>query len=122
MATLKDKMYSLLHQVRNNLNDEILRADKSGDYLDFEKAMDHIKVTEVALKTVRAQIRTMLRKTKPAFQEACPHENKVAVVVRQFAGEKRFVEEESCTRCSKSFKHVDPGFLGTEPIVGNSGR
>ncbi len=103
MATLEDKMYSLIHQVRNNLCDAVGHADKSGDYLDFEKAMDQVKVSEAFLKKVRAQVRTMMRKTKPAFQEACPHENKVAVVVRQMAGEKRFVEEERCTRCSKSF-------------------
>lgn len=102
MATLKDKMYDLVRQVRNNLNDQVLIADKSGDYLDFEKAFKEVRAVESKLQIVRAQVRTMLRKTKPAFQAACPHENKVATHVRTSGGV-RVVEEEACTACSKSF-------------------
>ncbi len=102
MATLKDKMYGLIWQVRNQLNDAIANADETGNYPDFEAAMKQVHIAEAKLKVVRAQVRTMIRKTKPAFQAACPHETKVATHVRTSGGV-RVVEEEACTACSKSF-------------------
>jgi hypothetical protein len=103
MASLKDKMYDLLRQVRTNLNDAVGYADETGKHQDFEKAFDEVKATEKKLKAVRAQVRTMMRKTKPAFQGACPHTNKVDVRVLQNVDGKRIVEEQRCTGCSKSF-------------------
>lgn len=102
MATLKEKMYDLLRQVRTNLNEAITYADGTGKYPDFELAMQQIHIAEAKMKVVRAQVRTMMRKTKAAFQAACPHTNKVDVQVRHVAGVRK-VEVQACTVCSKSF-------------------
>lgn len=103
MATLKDKMYDLLRQVRTNLNDAVNYAEETREYLDFAKAFDEVKAVERKLKVVRAQVRTMMRKSRPAFQAACPHTNKVDVRVLQNVDGKRIVEEQRCTGCSKIF-------------------
>ncbi len=102
MATLKDKMYDLLREVRTHLNDAILYADGTGKYPDFELAMQRVHIAEAKLKIVRAQVRTTMRKTKPAFQAACPHANKVDVQIRHIAGV-RTVETQACSACSKTF-------------------
>lgn len=103
MATLKDKMYDLVKHVRNCLNDAVGYADGTQKYTDFEAAMKEVKVAERKLKAVRAHVRTYMRKTKAAFQAACPHESKVPVQVSQSSGGVRTVEVEACTACSKSF-------------------
>lgn len=103
MATLKDKMYDLLRQVRTNLNDAVSYADETGKYPDFEKAFEEVRTVERKLKAVRSHVRTHMRKSKQAFQDACPHPNKVDVRVRQVSTGKRIVEAQACGICSKTF-------------------
>lgn len=103
MATLKDKMYDLLRHVRNDLNDAVLYADEAQKYEGYVDAMEQVKVVERRLKAVRAHVRAHMRKTKPAFQAACPHTNKVDVKIRHTHDGTRIVEVEACTACSKSF-------------------
>lgn len=99
---LKEKMYELLKHVRNNLNDSVAYAAGTDKYPDFEDALQQVRIAERKLKAVRAQVRVHMRKSRQAFQDACPHPTRVDVQVRQ-SPEARVVEVQACTKCSKRF-------------------
>jgi hypothetical protein len=103
MASLSDKTVTMVRHICTELKDSIDHAYKTGKYQDFQLAMDQIRVAERELKAVRAHVRANMRKTKKAFQDACPHENKVDVQVRNTSTAERVVEVQACTNCSKSF-------------------
>jgi hypothetical protein len=109
MASLMEKTKDLGTFAWNDLRQAIIRADKSGEYKDFEQAMKEVRATERKMKAVRAHVRANMRKTKKAFQDACSHEKKVDTRVRQSYGEqdgvdgRRIVEFQACTNCSKEF-------------------
>jgi len=103
MASLMEKVKDLGVFAWNDLRRAVAVADKSGGYKDFEAAMKEVHATERRLKSVRAHVRANMRKTLKAFQDACPHENKIDSRVRQTYEGVRVVEFQACSNCSKSF-------------------
>ena len=100
---LKEKTRAMALFAWNDLRHAAEKALKTNEYKDFEETFDQVRKCERLLKAVRAQVRVHMRKTKPAFQAACPHEHKVDTDVRQAADGKRVVDWQRCTNCSKAF-------------------
>ncbi len=100
---LKEKVKALSVFAWNDLRAATDQALKSDDYRDFEAAFKQVHACERLLQAVRSQVRTHMRKTKAAMQEACPHTNKVDTRVRHTEEGQRVVEFQSCTACSKTF-------------------
>jgi sarcosine oxidase delta subunit len=101
---LKEKVKAMALYAWNDLRHATDHAIKTNEYKDFEEAYKHVRDCERLLRAVRAQIRTHMRKTKTAMQEACPHptKNDVSMSHNPQTGE-RTVYEQACTVCGKHF-------------------
>lgn len=104
---LKEKVRDLATFAWNDLRHATDKAMKSDSYPDFEAAFKQVRACERRLAAVRAQVRTHMRKTKKAFQDACLHTVKVDARVRTVYNDgmdgRRIVEIQACTACSKEF-------------------
>lgn len=99
---LKEKVKDLATFAWNDLRHATDKALKSDDFLDFEAAFKEVRACERRLAAVRAQVRTHMRKTRKAMQDACSHEKKIDTRVLESKGT-RIVEIQACTACSKEF-------------------